>query len=380
MMTTPVQLDFSDIPVVDDHCHLFNITSVSHDLPRVLSMSLNDMPAEQLHYTLVYRRMLKELRALLGIPTASDQETLTIRKQRMTSDYPAWIADLCADAVIKTLIIDLGYKPAEIDLPTFEKLVPAQIYYMFRIESVLDDLWNQLQARTIDMRQAEDRFFQALSAALDTPNMVAVKSIIGYRTGLAVQIVERAHVMASGPNEKAFRDHFLLETLERVTQKGFPMQIHAAFGESNINVLNNNPFLLKELLDHPRYQNSRIVLVHGGYPYCFEAGYLASVYPNVYVDISEMLPFVPMGASQGLSQIFDMCPFNKVLYGSDGFVLPEIHWLGAKMAKEALASLFSRYIEADLFDHNLAFHVAGMVFSETARNLYGLGPLGSSQK
>jgi predicted TIM-barrel fold metal-dependent hydrolase len=85
-----------------------------------------------------------------------------------------------------------------------------------------------------------------------------------------------------------------------------------------------------------------------------------------------MLPFVPIGASQGLSQIFDMCPFNKVLYGSDGFVLPEIHWLGAKMAKEALASLFSRYIEAGLFDYDLAFHVAGMVFSETARKLYGL--------
>jgi predicted TIM-barrel fold metal-dependent hydrolase len=380
MMPTSAQLDFSDLSMIDDHCHLFNIESVPHELPRVLSMSLNDMPTEQLQYTLVYRRMLKELRALLEMPAASDHEVLAVREQRMTNDYPAWIADLWADAVIETLIIDLGYKPAEVDLPTFEKLVPAQVYYMFRIESVLDDLWKQIQAQTIDMKETEDRFFQALSAALDTPNMVAVKSIIGYRTGLAVQMVDRARIMASDPSEKTFRDYFLLETLEWVTQRGLPMQIHAAFGESNINVLNNNPFLLKALLDHPRYQHSRIVLVHGGYPYCFEAGYLASVYPNVYIDISEMLPFVPIGASQGLRQIFDMCPFNKVLYGSDGFVLPEIHWLGAKMAKEALASLFSRYIELGLFDHDLAFHVAGMVFSETARGLYELEPLGTSQK
>ncbi len=137
-------------------------------------------------------------------------------------------------------------------------------------------------------------------------------------------------------------------------------------------MLNNNPFLLKDLLDHPRYKQSRLVLVHGGYPYCFEAGYLASVYPNLYVDISEMIPFVPMGAYQGLRQIFDMCPFNKVLYGSDGFIIPEIHWLGAKMAKAALSSLFSHYIEAGLFDHDLALRVANMVFSETARKLYGL--------
>jgi len=137
-------------------------------------------------------------------------------------------------------------------------------------------------------------------------------------------------------------------------------------------VLNNNPFLLKDLLDHPKYGQSRFILVHGGYPYCFEAGYLASVYPNLYVDISEMIPFVPMGAYQGLRQIFDMCPFNKVLYGSDGFIIPEIHWLGAKMAKAALSSLFSQYIEAGLFDHDLALQVGRMVFSETARKLYGL--------
>ena len=122
----------------------------------------------------------------------------------------------------------------------------------------------------------------------------------------------------------------LLRSIEEATKKGVPIQIHAAFGESNINVLNNNPFLLKEFLDHPRYKQSRLILIHGGYPYCFEAGYLASVYPNLYVDISEMIPFVPMGAYQGLSQIFDMCPFNKVLYGSDGFIIPDIHWLAAK--------------------------------------------------
>ena len=211
-----------------------------------------------------------------------------------------------------------------------------------------------------------------MSAAFDIPNMVAIKSIIGYRTGLGVEIVNRRHSFSRHLSEKAFREYFLLKSIERATEKDIPIQIHAAFGESNINILNNNPALLKEVLEHPVYKPARIVLVHGGYPYTFEAGYLASVYPNVYVDISEMIPFVPTGARQGLRNIFDMCPFNKVLYGSDGFVIPEIHWLAARMAREILATLFLEYINAGLFDQELAFQVARMFFFENAKNLYNL--------
>ena len=101
-----------------------------------------------------------------------------------------------------------------------------------------------------------------------------------------------AEMLSADVREKTFRDYFLLQGLEKTIQQGIPFQIHAAFGESNINMLNNNPALLKDLLEHPRYNQATIVLLHGGNPYNFETGYLASVYPNVYVDISEMFPFV----------------------------------------------------------------------------------------
>ena len=270
------------------------------------------------------------------------------------------------------MLVDLGYKPAEVNLADFESLVPARVYYMFRMESVLDDLWKELAGGRIDFRQVEESYLAALDQALAAPNLVAVKSIIGYRTGLAVEPVGRVQMIAAPPSEKNFRDYFLLQTLAKLKTRGLPLQLHAAFGESNIDIRRNHPALLKNLLDHPDYRLIRIVLVHGGYPHCFEAGYLASVYPNLYVDISEMFPFVPRGALRGLRDIFDMCPFSKVLYGSDGFIVPEIHWLGAKMVKDALAQLFTEYLDAGLVDSDLAYRMARMVFAENAQILYGL--------
>jgi len=370
-MKDKTDLDFTRLQVIDDHCHLFNIEYAPHELAQTLSMSLNAMPDEQLRHTLVYRRMLRELRILLDIKGA-DQEILAAREIRMRDNYKVYVEALFNNACIHTVLVDLGYKPVEVSLEKFEELVPARVRYIYRIESALDPLWDAFRDKKVGLKHVEDQFTKALENALENLKIVAIKSVIGYRTGLHIEPVDRKRLSKNIASEKEFRDYFLLQSIEKATGMGLPVQIHAAFGESNINVLHNNPALLKGLLDHPEYQRARIVLVHGGYPYCFEAGYLGSIYPNVYVDLSEMIPFAPMGLHQGLRAIFDMCPFNKILYGSDGFVIPEIHWLGAKSAKEALSSLFSDYMTEGLFDRDLAVSVAKMVFFETAQKLYGL--------
>ena len=150
------------------------------------------------------------------------------------------------------------------------------------------------------------------------------------------------------------------------------MQIHASFGESNLNLLHNNPLLLKEIFEHPKYNQVKIILVHGGYPYSFEAGYLAAMYPNVFLDLSEMIPFVPLGLRKGLRDMLDMAPLTKIMFGSDGFVIPEIHWLAAKVAKNELALLFTELVKNRLFDVDYGYQVAENIFYKNAQNLYQL--------
>jgi len=373
-------LDLAPIPLVDNHCHLFHATFKPHDLPSLFSMSLNDMPADQVRQTLVFRRLMRELALLLQLAGASDAALMSRRAALMAADYGRWVRGLFQDANIRCLIVDTGYQPADQSLQEFEELVPADVYYMFRIESRLDDLWQQFNNKNLTLEDIEEKYDRELEMHIAGSRTVALKSIIGYRTGIEIQPVERRRLKQGPPAEKAFRDYFFLRTLEKAAQSGLPVQIHASFGESNIDVRRNHPAMLKWVFDQPAFRGVPMVIVHGGYPHCFEAGYLASVYPNVYVDFSEMNPFVPLGFKKGLRDIFDMCPFNKILYGSDGFVVPEIHWLAARMARAAMADLLASLVEDGLFDIDSAFTVAKMVFEENAVALYRLPAPGAAEK
>ena len=92
-MGKEMRLDFSNLPVIDDHCHLFNLAYEPHDLPRMLSMSLHDMPHDQLQQTLIYRIMLREIRELLQMD-GPDQAVLEARESRMEADYAGFVTSL----------------------------------------------------------------------------------------------------------------------------------------------------------------------------------------------------------------------------------------------------------------------------------------------
>ncbi|MGD8113316.1 MAG: amidohydrolase family protein, partial [Sphaerochaetaceae bacterium] len=135
------------------------------------------------------------------------------------------------------------------------------------------------------------------------------------------------------------------ETAGICRELNVPFHVHAAFGESNLDLRENNPLHLKDFLDSSDAEGLKLVLIHGGYPYTFEAGYLAAMYPGIYVDISEFIPFASMGMRRGVEDILSMCPTNKILYGSDGFDVPETHWLGGRSAKETLSAIIMSLVE-----------------------------------
>ena len=115
-----------------------------------------------------------------------------------------------------------------------------------------------------------------------------------------------------------------------------------------------------------------MILVHGGYPYCGEAGYMANVLPRVYYDVSQAIPFAGGGARRICAQILEMAPISKVLYGSDGFALPEINYVSALLGKRALAQALDDLVAGDLLSPAEASEAARMVLAETAGRLYGL--------
>jgi predicted TIM-barrel fold metal-dependent hydrolase len=127
-----------------------------------------------------------------------------------------------------------------------------------------------------------------------------------------------------------------------------------------------------ELLRFPAFRACTVILVHGGYPYCAEAGYLANVLPRVYCDVSEGIPFAGGGARRSYAETLEMAPLSKVVYGSDGFTLPEINYVSALLGKRTLAQALDDLVAGDLLSPSEAEQAARLILADTARRLYGL--------
>ncbi len=117
---------------------------------------------------------------------------------------------------------------------------------------------------------------------------------------------------------------------------GLPVQFHVGYGDSDVDLHRCNPLLLTPLLRAIQPAGTPVMLLHN-YPYHREAGYLAQVFPHVYVDAGLATHNLGRRAPALLAEALELAPFGKFLYSSDAFGLPELYYLGAALFRTALS-------------------------------------------
>ena len=159
---------------------------------------------------------------------------------------------------------------------------------------------------------------------------VALKTIIAYRGGLDAD--------AGDPDAHAR----LLQALEvnRDTGDPLPVQVHTGFGDPDLLLTRADPALLKPLVE--RFAQTPFVLLHC-YPFVREAGWLASVYPNVFVDLSLTIPHVAR-PSAVVAEALELAPLSKLLYASDAVRTPELFLLASIWWRDALADVLDSWL------------------------------------
>ncbi|KAL6496287.1 hypothetical protein OROGR_029545 [Orobanche gracilis] len=174
---------------------------------------------------------------------------------------------------------------------------------------------------------------------------------------------------------KNFIDHIFIHALEVAQCFDLPMQIHTGFGDRDLDLRLSNPLHLRNLLEDNRFSKCRIVLLHASYPYSKEASYLASVYPQVYLDFGLAVPKLSFhGMLSSVKELLELAPINKVMFSTDGCGFPESFYLGAKKAREVIfAVLRDSCIHGDL-SFAEAIQAAKDIFSENSRQLYKINP------
>jgi len=375
-------LNLSTIPIIDHHCHALLRNSgpfTALEFQRFFTESSDaTMRAQHVPNTVFYRWAIKELAAFLGCAPNADA-VLTAR----AAIAPADLAQrMFQDANIAMLLLDYGFQSSEnYSYQEVRSYLPCRIEPILRLETLAQDLL--VQHDTFD--QMLDAYVATVENARATGH-VALKSIAAYRTGLNVQPAARdeAETIFRTLKETARRegkvrlahkplnDYLLLTALDIAEQQALPVQFHTGFGDNDLDMLLANPFHLRYLLECGKYNQVPFVLLHAGYPYVRELGYLAAVYPNVWMDVGLAIPHVSAEIPAVWRQALGLTPTSKILFSTDAYSIPEIFWLAARWGRWGLAKVLGELIELGALTEEEAVAAATQILYRNAAQLYGV--------
>jgi len=288
------------------------------------------------------------------------------------------------DAGLAALCVDSGFQPDSLLSPAeMGEAAGVPAHEIIRLEQIAE-------ATAAGGVSAAD-FAGAVRAALaeQARGAVAVKSIAAYRVGLELSgepPTEAEVAAAAGPwlasvSEGPIR--LADETLHRFliwcgVDLGLPIQFHVGYGDRDIDLHRCNPLLLTGLLRAIEPLGVPVVLLHN-YPYHREAGYLAQVFPHVYVDAGLATHNVGSRASALIAEALELTHFGKFLYSSDAFGLPELYYLGALLFRRALSDFLRAGLDGGEWTEHDAERVTRMTGAENARRVYRIGVLPSAR-
>jgi hypothetical protein len=329
--------------------------------------------------TVYFHRLVRDLANYLQVEPTVEAVVAQRNKVVAESGYTEYVRDLYAAAGITALVLDFGIPLPQLDVAEVRAELPVEVVPIFRIEPLIADLL-KTDLGWSEFKQAYD---DALVKALTEDGFRGLKSIIAYRTGLEVSPLSRTPDQGlqaldairrglGGNSMKKLRDHLLCRALELSIEYDRPMQIHTGMGDFEVNLPLCRPAFLMDLLRFPTFRACRVILVHTGYPYQREAAYMANVLPRVYCDVSEGIPFAAHAARSIFSDVLEMAPVSKVVYGSDGFTVPEIAFTSALVGKQALAQVLNGLVADGFMGEDDAQEAARLILAENSRRLYGL--------
>ena len=388
------RIDLSDAEVVDAHCHPYRTEELLGRDPAtfetrnmflgtaLISSRHADHDAaafvDQLTDSTVFGLALRRwLAAYLGCEPTKEA-VAAARDAAFRADPPGYAKALLDDEHIVAVVAEEGYPQPTIPRAEFETALGGiAVHRVGRIEPWILEA---REAGTFD--GTVERFEQTLREAAADPHLVAYKTIIAYRTGLDVTDPEPAEAGAAyqrwrdgewpetRADAKPVRDFLFRRAIAIAKEVDRPFHVHVGGGDPDINLAHARPQDVFPLL--VEHQDLPIVLIHAGYPWVVEAAYVASVLPNVYLEISELVPWGFGQVDAALEAVLGAVPGAKVLHGSDEASEPEMFWVSARLVRRSLERVLSSFVERDWLTVDEGERIGRGVLADNVRMLHGI--------
>lgn len=375
-------IDLSDIPIIDHHAHALKRLSKPLTMIEYQGyFSESPDPIIKSRYvpdTIIWQWAIRELADYLNCE-ATPEAVLTARNAHSLQDLAN---GMWSDQNSDTLLIDYGFRGAENYTPEEQQAIFNQkIEMLLRLETFAQELIVQHTS----FSQMLDAFVAGVEGARASGH-IGLKSIIAYRTGLDIEWTTRedaarAFGMVKDQADrdgkirlanKPLNDYLVLTALEIANKQEMPIQFHTGFGDTDLDMIKANPLYMRTILQSDKFRNVPFVLLHAAYPYVRELGYLAAMYPNVYMDISLAIPFITTEIPRMMHEALGLTPITKILYSSDAFSIPEIFWLANRWGRSALERVLEDIVRVGALTEAQARRAGEQILNGNSKRVYGL--------
>lgn len=377
-LLTPAAFAATDL--VDHHCH----GVVEHALARpefetLITESNWDAPAGTSVFDSQLGTAIRRWCApLLDLDAHVDAERYLERRAELGARDVN--ERLLRAAGIDRYLIETGYRGDDIlDASEMATRADASADTVVRLERLAEQLVGSLEHGS-----AYAEAFRARLAA-EVTTAVGVKTIAAYRLGLdfdparptdaEVAAAAEAWMRELGAGaEPRLEDAVLIRFgIWCAVDAQQAIQFHIGFGDPDVDLHRCDPLLLTEWLRLTRTSGARVLLLHC-YPFHRNAGYLAHVFPHVYCDVGLAINYVGAASPQVIAESLELTPFDKALFSSDAFGLPELYFLGAHLFRRGLTQVINGWIDADEWDAATGESLVRKICGENAMRAYQLEP------
>ncbi|MGH3471188.1 MAG: amidohydrolase family protein [Nocardioidaceae bacterium] len=366
---------YVDLPLVDHHCHGVLLRDVSRsEFEGLLNEASGRSPLGTTLFDsmlgLAVRRWCSPVLDLAPLSSAHDY-----LQRRGVLGFDEVNRRLVGAAGVTDFLVDTGFEPGLVCAPgELARVGSAKAHQVVRLETLAQDLLAS-GCRASDLGE---RFRQRLGEV----DAVAAKSIAAYRVGLALpsvaptadELVSALQQLHAGTDGRYRIAHPVVNgwLAWAAIEAGLPLQFHVGYGDGDLDLAECDPLRLTGFLRATEGHGVPVLLLHN-YPFHRNAAYLAQVFDHAFMDVGLAVHNTGALSAGVLREALEIVPFGKLLFSSDGFGLPELHYLGALLFRKGLSAVLDSLIVAgDLADAD-ARRVAALVGAANARRVYGLG-------
>ncbi|KAJ6407515.1 hypothetical protein OIU84_010911 [Salix udensis] len=344
------------VGLVDAHAHNIVALNSSFSFIKAFTEATGAAALSFAPHSLSFKRNVRETAELYGC----ENSLKGVEEYRRSAGLESSSLKCFEAARISAILIDDGLKlDKKHDIEWHKSLAPF-VGRILRIETFAEEILDSEIPDGWTLDKFTEAFVRNLKSVAD--KIVGLKSIVAYRSGLEINTNVATKDAGEGLSEvlrggnpsrivnKSLIDYIFTLSLEVALSFDLPMQIHTGFGDKDLDLRLSNPLHLRMLLEDERFSKCRIVLLHASYPFSKEASYLASVYPQVYLDFGLAVPKLSVqGMISSVKELLELAPVKKVMFSTDGYAFPETYFLGAKKARECLFSVLrDACIDGDL--------------------------------